>query len=157
MSDSCRTFPEHTSPAIEVEIINAIDLAHRWKLNVSWVRNHSRSYSEDMIPHIRLGGSSATNGGVMHSLVTGIATAPDTASLPKRRYQRGSLLLKHGAWYAVVGTSPTSTSDDSRKQQWVRLGSLADFPHKDDIYPHYIRFMQLVNEEMGTTDDLPGC
>lgn len=91
----------------------------------------------------------------MHSASTGNIIGPDTISQQKSRYQKGSLLHKHGAWYAVVATFPTSTSGGSRKQQWVRLGSLADFPQEDDIYPHFIRFMQLVNEELGTSDDSP--
>src|SRR3954463_5163195 len=72
----------------------------------------------------------------------------------KRRYQKGTLTLKHGAWYArVEAVCPTTSSDSSRrKQSWVRLGSHQDWPSKDDAYPHFIRFMQLVNDELMTSD-----
>jgi hypothetical protein len=36
------------------ETIDAVELAKRWNVPASWVRNHSRE-SEDRIPHVKLG------------------------------------------------------------------------------------------------------
>ena len=97
------------------------------------------------------------NGEVMLSPTTGTDAALDTTNPQpqQRRYQRGSLALKHGAWYAVIEASTTSTSGGSRRKQWVRLGSKQQWPRKSDALPHFVRFMQLLNEELGTTDNSP--
>ncbi len=40
---------------IHYEIIDSVELAQRWVLPVSWVREHVRSRVTDPIPHIRFG------------------------------------------------------------------------------------------------------
>jgi hypothetical protein len=37
------------------EIIDSVELARRWVLSASWVRDHVRSRTTDPIPHIRFG------------------------------------------------------------------------------------------------------
>jgi hypothetical protein len=37
------------------ELIDAADLARRWHLPTSWIREQTRSRSADPIPHLRLG------------------------------------------------------------------------------------------------------
>jgi len=37
------------------EIIDCVELARRWVLPASWVRDHVRSRTTDSIPHIRFG------------------------------------------------------------------------------------------------------
>ena len=38
------------------ELIDAPELAKRWNLPVTWIRNHTRSgYTNDPIPHLQLG------------------------------------------------------------------------------------------------------
>ena len=37
------------------EIITALELAKRWSLPVTWVREYTRSRTKDTIPHLRLG------------------------------------------------------------------------------------------------------
>ena len=36
------------------ETIDSVELARRWNVPTSWVRNHTRE-SEDRIPHVKLG------------------------------------------------------------------------------------------------------
>jgi hypothetical protein len=38
-----------------VEIIDAIELASRWNVPVSWIRAHTRHRTLDEIPHLKLG------------------------------------------------------------------------------------------------------
>jgi hypothetical protein len=44
-----------TTTTIPVEIIDARELARRWSLPESWIRDQVRSRAEDPIPHIRFG------------------------------------------------------------------------------------------------------
>lgn len=45
------------------ESIDAFELARRWNIPVTWVRNHTRDgYTDDPIPHRKLAAMSATNG-----------------------------------------------------------------------------------------------
>ena len=37
------------------EIIDSVELARRWVLPVSWVREHVRNRTTDPIPHLRFG------------------------------------------------------------------------------------------------------
>jgi hypothetical protein len=37
------------------EIVDAAELARRWSLSVSWIREQTRSRASDPIPHVRLG------------------------------------------------------------------------------------------------------
>ena len=37
------------------EVLTAEELAHRWRVPPSWVREQCRSRSSDPIPHVRLG------------------------------------------------------------------------------------------------------
>ena len=39
----------------QLEIIDAQELALRWKLPVTWVREQTRTRSSDPIPHLKLG------------------------------------------------------------------------------------------------------
>ena len=44
-----------TQTVIHHEIIDSVQLARRWALPVSWIREHVRSRVTDPIPHIRFG------------------------------------------------------------------------------------------------------
>ena len=48
-----REHSENTRP--QFELIDAPDLATRWHLPTSWIREQTRSRSVDPIPHLRLG------------------------------------------------------------------------------------------------------
>ncbi len=37
------------------EIIDSVELARRWKVPASWIRDYVRSRAKDPIPHVRLG------------------------------------------------------------------------------------------------------
>jgi hypothetical protein len=45
----------HGGNAMEHEMIDSIELARRWSLPTSWVREHTRARALDPIPHIRFG------------------------------------------------------------------------------------------------------
>jgi hypothetical protein len=47
--------PERISEGKHYEVIDSAELARRWVLPVSWVREHVRSRVTDPIPHIRFG------------------------------------------------------------------------------------------------------
>ena len=40
---------------LQYEIIDSIELAKRWALPASWVRQHTRARAVDPIPHVRFG------------------------------------------------------------------------------------------------------
>jgi hypothetical protein len=44
-----------TTPAPPCEILTAGELAERWRVPESWVREQTRSRCVDVLPHIRLG------------------------------------------------------------------------------------------------------
>jgi hypothetical protein len=44
----------HTKPEDAFEIVDANELARRWSLPVSWIREQTRSRAADPIPHVRL-------------------------------------------------------------------------------------------------------
>src|ERR1700740_2547310 len=47
---------EHSeNNGLHFELIDAPDLAKRWHLPTSWIREQTRSRSADPIPHLRLG------------------------------------------------------------------------------------------------------
>jgi hypothetical protein len=50
---SPREQSENNSP--HFELIDAAELASRWRLPTSWIREQTRSRSADPIPHLRLG------------------------------------------------------------------------------------------------------
>lgn len=65
---TCRTFLQPASEPV-FEKIDSAELAFRWGVPESWVRNHTRRGCKDMIPHRKLGskvvfewGSEALNG-----------------------------------------------------------------------------------------------
>jgi hypothetical protein len=65
---TCRTF-EHPAHEPLFEKIDCAELARRWGVRETWVRNHVRPGCKDMIPHRKLGsnvlfewGSEALNG-----------------------------------------------------------------------------------------------
>ena len=47
--------PERIHEARHYGVIDSVELARRWVLPVSWVRDHVRSRAIDPIPHIRFG------------------------------------------------------------------------------------------------------
>jgi hypothetical protein len=48
-----REQPENNNP--HFELIDAPELARRWRLPESWIREQTRSRCADVIPHLRLG------------------------------------------------------------------------------------------------------
>jgi len=46
---------EETRPISRCEIIDSAELARRWNLPVTWIREYTRSRTSDPIPHLRLG------------------------------------------------------------------------------------------------------
>lgn len=46
---------EKTAPRQQFEFIDCPELAKRWKLPVSWIREQVRSRAADPIPHVRFG------------------------------------------------------------------------------------------------------
>lgn len=130
---TCRTFQQ---PVVEpvFEKIDSAELARRWGVSESWVRNHTRRGCKDMIPHRKLGPMSSSSGAARRSMCTGTIANADTTRL---RYQKGTLVQKHGSWYAVMSLPATSLnrSQTSPGRRWVRLGAEEDYPKKDDIQP----------------------
>jgi hypothetical protein len=45
----------HECPAVQYEFIDSKDLARRWALPESWIREQVRSRSTDPLPHVRFG------------------------------------------------------------------------------------------------------
>ena len=45
----------HSQAEMHYEVYDSVELARRWVLPVSWVREHVRSRVTDPIPHIRFG------------------------------------------------------------------------------------------------------
>ena len=67
-----------THAGAQYEIINAEELARRWSLPESWVRDQTRSRATDPIPHLRFGryvrfrwGSPELNGWLERRMVGG--------------------------------------------------------------------------------------
>ncbi len=72
-----REQPENNSP--HFELIDASELAMRWRLPESWIREQTRSRCVDPIPHLRLGRYVRFEWG-----------SPELAAwLTKRRFRRG--------------------------------------------------------------------
>ncbi len=50
------TVEERTRPRFVAEIVDAKELASRWQVPVSWIREYTRpDRTDDPIPHVRLG------------------------------------------------------------------------------------------------------
>jgi hypothetical protein len=55
-----KSFGEHlgnklTAPGPQFEVLTAEELASRWRVPQSWIREGTRSRCKDVIPHYRLG------------------------------------------------------------------------------------------------------
>jgi len=46
---------KHPEPPLFFEVLTAGELAERWRVPESWIREQTRSRSADPIPHVRLG------------------------------------------------------------------------------------------------------
>ena len=64
----------------QFEFIDCPELAKRWKLPESWIREQVRKRSDDPIPHVRFGNTSAFDGEAQKLTVgqSGVLLAPAT-------------------------------------------------------------------------------
>ena len=87
-------------------------------------------------------------------MATGTIASADTTSL---RYQKGTLSLKHGSWYAVMSLPAKSLngSQTSPGRRWVHLGAEEDYPKKSDIQPVFDAFRVAYNQALGFEDKTP--
>ncbi len=46
---------EETTPISRCEIIDSAELARRWNVPETWIREYTRSRTKEPIPHLRLG------------------------------------------------------------------------------------------------------
>jgi hypothetical protein len=72
------------------------------------------------------------------------ATALDISGR-RRRHQKGSLKLKHGAWHAGYYGWKTKGAERVWQEQSAILGRLEDYPTEAKIYDIFTEFMREIN------------
>jgi hypothetical protein len=55
MSGTAQSLHNNAAGTMAYEVIDSKELAQRWSVPVSWVRDQVRKRADDPIPHVRLG------------------------------------------------------------------------------------------------------
>lgn len=64
----------------------------------------------------------------------------------RRRYQKGQLVARFGAWHCrYSGWQTNQAGERVWREQSTVLGRLSDYPKKKDIWPDFVEFMKEIN------------